>query len=106
VPAATAKTTSRPIWVLVLDVIATLLGLDRAIVGSEEEGSNSLSKEGQALERAVGLVLGGPGSEHEHIGSGSGVETPRRKLLLLEEADGSMILAKRYWDHVLSVMTR
>ena len=103
--------TSRPICVLVLDVIATLLGLDRAMMGSEEEGTNCLSKEGQALERAVGLVLGGPGSEaeHENIGSGSGAEgeaeTPRRRLSL-EEADGSMSLARRYWDHVHSMMAR
>ncbi len=115
---AARKTTNRPICVLVLDVVATLLGLDRAMMGGEE-GSCSLSKEGQALERAVGLVLGGPGSkpEHENIGSGSGsgevalagegeAEMPRRRLLLLEEADGSMSLARRYWDHVLSVMTR
>lgn len=108
---AAPKTTSRPICVLVLDVIATLLGLDRAMMGSEEEDeTNCLSKEGQALKRAVGLVLGGPGSEaeHENIGSGSGgegdAETPRRRLSL-EEADGSMSLARRYWDHV-SMMRR
>lgn len=102
---AAAAATARPICFLVLDVVATLIGLDRAL-GPGREGSKS--EESWALERAVGLALGEPGSEPVHeigfrSGSGEGeAETPRRRT---EETDESMSLARRYWEHVLFMMS-
>lgn len=63
---------SRPVHLLALDVAATLLGLDRT--------SGAISKEGETLEKAIGLALAG-----EIVGS---------------EDEAMVTEMKSYWDHV------
>lgn len=65
---------SRPAYLLALDVAATLLGLDRT--------SGAVSKEGETLERAVGLALTG-----EMVGS---------------EDEALVTEMKSYWNHVMA----
>lgn len=73
-----SSTSTRPVGFLVLDVAATLLGLDRALSSGGE------SKGAEALEQAVGLSLGGVDAASER----SGVLSEMRE----------------YWDHTLLMM--
>jgi pre-rRNA-processing protein IPI1 len=77
---SSSSTSTRPVGFLVLDVAATLLGLDRVLI------SGGVSKEAEALEQAVSLSLGGVDAASERSG-------------MLSEM-------REYWDHTLLMMKR
>jgi pre-rRNA-processing protein IPI1 len=75
-----SSTSTRPVGFLVLDLAATLLGLDKTSI------SGGVSKDAESLEKAVGLSFGGENA------------APGRDAMATE--------MRKYWENALLMMKR